>query len=452
MSLATILGLAAVPLVIGLQLPGDVGKLPALGWNSWNAYGCDIDEARILQAANAMKDLGFQAAGYEYINSDDCWSEKQGRDAVTHQLLPNMTKFPQGIKGTASKVHALGFKFGIYSSAGTMTCGRYPGSIGYEAIDAETFASWGVDYLKYDNCFPPEEWYDDCLSCEPDPSFSPTGIVNGTCSNSTPPVNHYSFDRPIPICADGWPVDGINYTAKYTALKFRIMGNALLAQNRTILYSLCEWGVDLPWTWGNGTSQSWRTTNDINPSWTRILQILNQNSFLSDYSDFYAHNDADMLEVGNGNLTDAETRTHFSLWAMMKSPLLIGTDITKLSKHNIGVLQNKALLAFNQDPVYGKPAAPYKWGVNPNWTYNSSFPAQYWSGASSNGTMVALFNPFNDTVSMTADYDEIPELDTEGCYRVLDVWDSTDLGCREKKVTVDVAAHDTAVLLFEHEC
>jgi alpha-galactosidase len=117
---------------------------------------------------------------------------------------------------------------------------------------------------QYDNCFPPEEWYDDCLSCEPDPSFSPTGISNGTCSKNTPPVNHYSFDRPIPICADGWPVDGINYTAKYTALKFRIMGNALLAQNRTILYSLCEWGVDLPWTWANKTGQSWRMSNDIN--------------------------------------------------------------------------------------------------------------------------------------------------------------------------------------------
>ncbi|KAG9957535.1 alpha-galactosidase 1, partial [Aureobasidium melanogenum] len=399
-----------------------------------------------------MKDLGFQTAGYEYVNSDDCWSQMSGRDAVTHQLLPNFTKFPEGIVGTANKVHDLGFKFGIYSSAGTMTCGHYPGSIGYENIDAETVASWGVDYLKYDNCFPPEEWYDDCLSCEPDPSFSPTGIINGTCSNSTPPVLHYSYTRPIPICADGRPVDGINYTAKYTALRFRIMGNALLAQNRTILYSLCEWGVDLPWTWGNGTGQSWRMSNDINPSWSRILQILNQNSFLSDYGDFYGHNDADMLEVGNGNLTDAEVRSHFSLWAMMKSPLLIGTDVTKLSAHNIGVLQNKALLAFNQDPVYGKPAAPYKWGINPDWTYNSSFPAQYWSGASSNGTMVALFNPLNNTVSMTADYSEIPELDAGGCYQVLDVWNSTGLGCKKDSVTVDVAPHDTAVLLFEHSC
>jgi len=189
--------------------------------------------------------------------------------------------------------------------------------------------------------------------------------------------------------------------------------------------------------------------NDINPSWSRILQILNQNSFLSNYGDFYGHNDADMLEVGNGVLTNAEVRSHFSLWAMMKSPLLIGTDVTKLSDHNIGVLQNKALLAFNQDPVYGKPAAPYKWGINPDWTYNTTFPAQYWSGASSNGTMVALFNPLNQTVKMTADYKEIPELDAKGSYQVYDVWDSTNLGRKKKKVTVNVAPHDTAVLLFK---
>jgi alpha-galactosidase len=232
-------------------------------------------------------------------------------------------------------------------------------------------------------------------------------------------------------------------------------------------------GVDEPWTWANKTGNSWRMSNDINrkpplhaqiyssatrltinvtASWSRILQILNLNSFLSDYTDFTGHNDADMLEVGNGILTPAETRSHFALWAMMKSPLIIGTNLTALSDANIAILQNKYLLAFNQDNVYGKPAAPYKWGVNPDWTFNSTFPAQYWSGASSKGTAVALFNPFNETKTMVADYAEVPQLEKGGCYDVVDMWTGKDMGCKEKKVSVKVAPHDTAALLFTRKC
>ncbi|KAI7237952.1 alpha-galactosidase 1 [Hortaea werneckii] len=443
--------LAVLPIASGLELPNEVGKLPALGWNSWNAYYCDINQEKILQAAKSMVDRGFKDAGYTYINSDDCWSRMDGRDPETHELRPNMTKFPDGIKGTADQIHDMGFKFGIYSSAGTKTCGEYPASLGYEAIDAATFAAWGVDYLKYDNCFPPEYWYDDCLSCEVDPSFSPTGIVNGSCTNSTPPVDHYSYERPIPFCALEWPVDGVNYTAKYTALRFRIMQEALLAQNRTILYSLCEWGVDQPWRWGNQTGSSWRISNDIafgDTSWPRIVEIINMNSFLSPFADFYGHNDADMLTIGNGNLTSAETRTHFGLWALMKSPILIGTVVANLTDEEVSVLQNKMLLSFHQDPVFGKPAAPYKWGANPDWTFNNTVPAQYWSGASSNGTMVAMFNLFNETKSMVVDFNEVPQLDTKSSYEVVNVWDGSSMGSCEGNVQIDVEAHDTAILLF----
>ncbi|KAK0314874.1 hypothetical protein LTR54_010807 [Friedmanniomyces endolithicus] len=451
MSRATLLALAALPAVLGLELPGGVGRLPALGWNSWNAYGCDIDSAKIMQAANAVVSMGFKDAGYNYVNSDDCWSSLDGRDPTTHQLVPNATKFPLGIKGVADQVHGLGLKFGIYSSAGTMTCGRYPASLGYEMVDAYTFASWGVDYLKYDNCFPSEEWVDDCFACNGDPSFDSIGKVNGSCTNSTPETPYYSVPK-RPFCALEWPVDGVNYTAKYTALRFRIMENALLAQNRTILYSLCEWGVDEPWTWANGTGNSWRMSNDINPSWSRIVQILNVNSFLGEYTNFYGRNDPDMLEVGNGNLTVEEERTHFALWAMMKAPLIMGTDLTKLNASQVAILQNKYLLAFNQDSVVGEPAMPYKWGVNPDYTFNSTFPAQYWSGASSNGTMVAMFNPFNQSRTMTALYSEIPELDAGGCYDVVDAWTGADMGCKETSVNVTLAAHDTAVLLFGAKC
>ena len=159
-----------------------------------------------------------------------------------------------------------------------------------------------------------------------------------------------------------------------------------------------------------------------------------------------------MLEVGNGDLTTEETRTHFALWAMLKSPLIIGTNLTALDDTNIAILQNKGLLAFNQDSVYGKAAAPYKWGVNEDWTFNSTFPAQYWSGASSYGTMVAMFNPFNESQSMTALYSEIPQLYVAGCYGVVDIWTGKSLGCKENNVTVNVEPHDTAVLLFGEEC
>lgn len=148
MSQAKLLALSLLPVAFGLELPDGIGKVPALGWNSWNAYFCDVDQAKILQAANALVDLGFKDAGYEYVILDDCWSEKDGRDPDTGRLVPNMTKFPDGMSGTAEQVHALGLKYGMYSSAGDTTCASYPGSLGYEDVDAQTFAEWGVDYLK----------------------------------------------------------------------------------------------------------------------------------------------------------------------------------------------------------------------------------------------------------------------------------------------------------------
>lgn len=172
------------------------------------------------------------------------------------------------------------------------------------------------------------------------------------------------------------------------------------------------------------------------------------NSFLSPFADFYGHNDADMLTIGNGNLTSAEVRTHFGLWALMKSPILIGTVVANLTEEEVSVLQNKMLLSFHQDPVFGKPAAPYKWGANPDWTFNNTIPAQYWSGASSNGTMVAMFNPFNETRSMEVDFSEVPQLDGKASYEVVNVWDGSSMGSCEGTVQMDVEAHDTAILLF----
>ncbi|KAF2764474.1 putative alpha-galactosidase B [Teratosphaeria nubilosa] len=422
---------------IGFTRQDEVGRLPALGWNSWNAYGCDINESTFLFAAENLVSKGFQAAGYEYVNIDDCWSSKSGRDDVTQQLLPDTSKFPNGISGLADKVHAMGLKLGIYSSSGTYTCAGYPASIGYESIDAATFAAWGIDYLKYDNCNVPGNWSDSCQYCVPDPFFGWTE-VNGTCVDG----DQANFCQP-----------GYNYTQSNTTERFRIMRNALLAQNRTILYSLCEWGEAKVWLWGNETAESWRTSNDINPSFSRILEILNENSFLSNYANFYGHNDPDMLEVGNGHLTAAETRTHFALWAIMKAPLIIGTDLSTISQADVDILLNPYLLAFNQDPVFGAPAAPYRWGVNEDWTWNITNPAEYWAGQSTNGTIVAMFNSLDDEKrTMRADWKAVPELRHKDKYGVVDVWTGQGLGCFEEGVNISVNSHDTAVFLVQDTC
>jgi alpha-galactosidase len=198
-----------------------------------------------MTAANQVASLGLKDMGYEYINSklmhtnitckwdlrkltdstvDDCWSVKSGRDNVTGKIIPDPVKFPNGIAGVASQIHALGLKVGIYSSAGTKTCGGYPASIGNEDLDAATFAEWGIDYLKYDNCYVPANWTDEYVACVPD-SSNDHDFPNGTCAvtNKTAPA-------------------GYDWSKSNTAQRYRNMRDALLAQNRTILYSLCEWG------------------------------------------------------------------------------------------------------------------------------------------------------------------------------------------------------------------
>ncbi|OAQ66120.1 glycoside hydrolase family 27 [Pochonia chlamydosporia 170] len=406
------------------------GKLPTLGWNSWNAYHCDINEQHFLDAAKAMVDTGLRDAGYNYVNIDDCWSEKTGR--VNGHMAVNVTRFPDGLDGLSKKIHDMKLKFGIYSTAGTLTCAGYPASLEYEDVDAADFAKWGVDYLKYDNCNVPSNWQDQYIFCEED--GAKIGF-NGTCSRDQNP-------KLAP--------DGYDWSKSKSAERFNRMRDALSKQDREILYNLCIWGTADVFSWGKNTAISWRMSGDISPNWGSVMHILNMNSFKMNTVDFYAHNDADMLEVGNGDLTPAETRSHFALWAAMKSPLLIGTDLQKLSADNLKILKNKYLLAFNQDDRFGKPATPYKWGVNPNWTYNSTNPAEFWAGQSKNGHLVLMLNTLGGTVKKTAKWSEIPGLGGRK-YRVTDVWSGKDLGCL-KEYSADVAAHDTAAILVGRRC
>src|SRR3954471_3048712 len=301
--------LAAVGTVVGLlgavatvetalapsaaALDNGLGLTPAMGFNDWNAFGCDVSEQLIKQTADFFVSSGMKAAGYDYVNIDDCWMT-HSRDA-DGRLVPDPVKFPDGIKGTADYVHSLGLKLGIYEDAGTSTCAGYPGSLGHETQDARSFASWGVDYLKYDNC-------------------------NNNGSSTTQ-----------------------QYIARYTAMR-----DALAATGRPIVYSICEWGVNSPWTWAGAVGNLWRTTGDIQANYSSMLSIFHQNVNLASYAGPGQWNDPDMLEVGNG-MSAAEDRSHFSLWAEMAAPLLAGNNLVNASSTTLSILGNKAVIAVDQD-------------------------------------------------------------------------------------------------------
>lgn len=190
----------------------------------------------------------------------------------------------------------------------------------------------------------------------------------------------------------------------------------------------------------------------IAASWDRIKEILNENSFYMNHVNFYGHSDPDMLEVGNGKLTIEENRSHFALWAIMKSPLLIGTDLAQLDSTKVEILKNKYLLAFNQDDVTGEPAAPYKWGTNEMWTFNATYPAEYWSGKFKQGTLVAALNVANTAQTKEIWWSDIPQLKNGNSYNVVDAWTDKSLGCVKDGLGLNVHAHDTGVLVVTGSC
>ncbi|KAL9114272.1 MAG: hypothetical protein Q9227_001694 [Pyrenula ochraceoflavens] len=430
------------PAIFALELPDGVGKLPALGWNSWNAYHCDVDEDKIMAAANSVVGLENVA---QFFEVDDCWSVKAGRDNVTQQIIPNSTTFPDGIDGLAAKIHDLGLKIGIYSSAGTETCAGYPASIFHESIDAATFADWGIDYLKYDNCNVPSNVTDEYSFCIADPDdgeWPADSFSNGTCTQQPASPNP-------PLAPAGY-----DWTTSNTYKRYAAMRDALGAQNRTILFSLCAWGHADVQDWSRTVGQSFRMSGDIQPTWERITAILNLATFLASDVEFSSHPDMDMLELGN-DITIAESRSHFALWAAMKSPLIIGTDLSALDNDSLDILKNPYLLSFNQDSALQDPVRAYKWGRNVDWTWDPTYPAEYYAGQTSkNETLVLMLNTDNATTSVnkTADFAEVPGLEANGTYNLTDVWTGQNLGCVTGDYTVAVAAHDTAALWVKDNC
>ncbi|KAK8127339.1 glycoside hydrolase [Apiospora sp. TS-2023a] len=430
--------MTTVLLILGLLSGGDAlvspdgtGRLPAMGWNSWNEYGCNISDDVFLRVADLMVELGLKDLGYQYVNIDDCWSVKgTTRDNVTGRIIPDPVKFPGGIKQVADEVHARGLKLGIYGDAGTQTCGGYPGSLGHEEVDAAAWSEWGVD-------------------CEPSPD--PVSLCQQREWVDVPymyPDNGGSPDGSVP--------PGYDWSTSNSSTRYNRMRDALLAQNRTIQYSLCIWGHANVIQWGNDTGHSWRMYSDIYPAWTGthqgslgLMPILNQAAFYWNISDFWGHNDWDMLEVGNGNLTLEENRSHFAMWAALKSPLIIGTKLDAIRPEILSILKSEELIAFNQDPVYGAGARPYKWDDVGNETH----PADYWAGSSSQGVHVFLLNTQEEEKEMEVKFSEVQGLqlaesvaNRDGPYLVHDMWTGEDIGVFSDSVAVRVKRHDTAAV------
>ncbi|KAL9943416.1 hypothetical protein ACHAQF_001714 [Verticillium nonalfalfae] len=425
-----------------LTSPGGVGRLPALGWNSWNEYGCNIDESVFLKVGHHLVDYGLKDLGYEYVNIDDCWSDKVlRRDNTTKEIIPDYVKFPNGIKHVADEIHKLGLKVGIYSNAGLSTCGGFAASLGYEDIDAATFAKWGIDYLKYDNCAVPEEWWDDW-------KYVPENWFGG------PPNEKQDDGSPVNSKTDKPAPPGYDWATSNSAERFRRMRDELLKQDRTIQYSLCAWGHAHVEQWGNDTGHSWRMWGDIYPVWHGkhewswgIAPILNHASFFWNTTDFWGHNDWDMLEVGNGELTLAESRSHFTLWAALKSPLIIGTRLEGIKPEVLAILANKELVDFNQDPIVGASAKPYDWGLGREFgSWNQTNPAEYWAGESSKGTHVFILNTLDVEDEKVVVFADVPGLEAGKRYVVHNMWTGSDLGAFEDSFKIDLDAHDTAAL------
>ncbi len=286
-----------------------LAKTPPMGWNSWNLFAGKIDDQTVRTMADAMVTSGMRDAGYVYVNIDDTWEgvrDAQGNLQANH-------KFPD-MKALADYVHSKGLKLGIYSGPGPRTCAGYPASYGHEEQDAKTWAGWGVDYLKYD-------W----------------------CSAR----NIYKNDALQPV--------------------YQKMGAALEATGRPIVYSLCEYGWGEVEKWGPAVGGNlWRTTGDIRDSWASMIENVEKQVPTASYAGPGHWNDPDMLEIGNGHMTDDEYRTHMSLWALVASPLLAGNDIRTMTDVTKSILLNKEVIAVDQDPL-GKQASPKKDGDLETW-------------------------------------------------------------------------------------
>ncbi|MBN2068277.1 MAG: glycoside hydrolase family 27 protein [Opitutales bacterium] len=373
--------LAAACPVLAQKFEG-LALTPPMGWNSWNTFEVNIHEDMIKEMADILVESGMKDAGYTYIVVDDGW-EALERDEKG-QLVPDPEKFPNGMKALADYVHSKGLKFGIHNCAGKTTCNGFPGGRGHEFEDARIYASWGVDYLKYD-------WCDH-------------GDANSKETYST-------------------------------------MRDALYAAGRPIVFSLCEWGDTKPWEWAQDVGHLWRTTGDITDCFDcqgeydmGLKYVLGLQVGLQQYAGPDHWNDPDMLEVGNPGLTLTESRAHFSLWCMLAAPLMAGNDLTEMTPEVLEILTNREAIAIDQDAL-GKQA--YQYMAHPN--------KQIWIKELSDGDWaICYFNDGKDAYTQRINWEHYTFLD--GTYTMRDIWKHADVGTTDKKYEFRIESHDVLLL------
>ena len=362
---------------------------PPMGWNSWNKFACNVSEDLIKGTADAMVKSGMKGAGFEYIVIDDCW--QVSRDANSN-IVADPQRFPHGMKAVGDYIHSVGLKFGIYSDAGSKTCQGRPGGLGHEYQDAIQYAAWGVDYLKYDWC---------------------------------------------------------NTTTQDAKASYANIRAALDASGRSIVLSICEWGTAKPWLWGKEVGGNlWRSTGDISDRWegstkwpdgsccsNGMLANLDLQVGLASYAGPGHWNDPDMLEVGNGGMTDTEYRSHFSLWSILAAPLIAGNDLRNMRPEIQDILTNREVIAVDQDSL-GREGE--RVGKDGN--------LEVWAKQLKDGSRaVVLFNRGGTEEKITAAWDALGYPDHLAA-SVRDLWQHKDLGKFTGKFSAAVASHSVVMV------
>jgi alpha-galactosidase len=374
--------------------PNGLALTPPMGWNSWNWFAGKVTDKDVRQAADLIVSSGMRDAGYVYVNIDDTWEGKRDAQGVLH----TNEKFPD-MKGLADYVHSKGLKLGIYSSPGTQTCAHFEGSLGHEQQDANLYASWGIDYLKYDLC-----------------SF------RGDVMQKTAP-------------GDSAQASATQYKLMHEA--YEKMHQALLKTGRPIVYSLCQYGFDSVWQWGPDVGANlWRTTDDVNPSFDRIALIGRGQAGLAKYAAPGHWNDPDMLEVGNGKLTLDENRTHMALWSMLASPLLAGNNLSQLTPEVTAILTNREIVAIDQDKLGRQAERIYAEG-----------PIEIWARPLADGSRaLAIFN-FGEQRSFLRGISlHLHEAGAASGWHARDIWAAKDLGTVTDTTSLTIPRHGSIVL------
>lgn len=385
-----------VHVIVWGQKTENIALTPPMGWNSWNTFGTEINEQLVKDIADSFVELGLKDAGYEYLVMDDGWMAKERDD--DNNLVPDPTKFPNGMKVVVDYVHARGLKFGIYNCAGNKTCAGYPGSRGFEYQDAQLYADWGVDFLKYDWC----------------------------------------------------NTENLNAKGAYQTMR-----DALHATGRPILFSICEWGDNEPWKWGEEMGHMWRVTGDIINCWNckvghgtwsslGVWPIIKLRKEIRKYNGPGHWNDFDMMEVGNG-MSIEEDRVHFAMWVMLSTPLIMGNDLRSASKETIEILTNKEVISVNQD----------KLGIQA-YCHSDEGDMEVWAKPMENREWaIAFVNMSKEVMQIDYDWGWHPIKDdlsnralevNNNTYKVRDLYANKNLGTTTDKLQIEIKAHDVLMV------